>query len=646
MKLVLPLALVAATVAGGTSPSAGSPSSASRIVFAANHSPQSFGEIYRVNPDGHRIDLSSSPAADASPTVSPDGKRLAFASERGGHTAIYVVGIDGHGLRRVSPPLFPASGAGADYTTTVWAPDSGRLAVVVTPPGADGSSLFLADLRGGWRRIARAIAAYPNAAWSGDGRFLSFATGHGRTEIATGSGVPLLSVPGDGFSAWSPLDQMAIQLHDRVVDETTVGVFDRHGHKLGLYPGEAFAWAPRGDLLALVTRKRLQVRHAQGEPIVTAPLGGSSVEWVGTTHLRVFGERWTGFDVSRHREWKLSRAASLAHSVIAPSGAVAAQDFDRTGGSELVVSKLGSTHERVLRRAPYCGDDGSFAALQFIPHTDSFVYQSSCSEPAADIYAVNADGSGLRDLTNTPTHETEPDLSPDGKRVVYVNQDTFANYQGGPQSLWVVPAAGGTPQQLTFETDQDPDGHDGSPSWSPDGRWVVFLRAPLDGPIPLYALRVTDGTMRKLAPDGYSPAWGPKSIAYLLRTQRLVLKTLDPRTGVTRTLVRGASGEFADDLGWSPGGRLAYLSSSTRHGVSIVVVGSNAKPIHLTPFLPHGSEVTGLAWSPDGTRFAFIADDVNGVGEIYTIGIDGKHLTQVTHDIGALDGSDDNLSWR
>ncbi len=50
----------------------------------------------------------------------------------------------------------------------------------------------------------------------------------------------------------------------------------------------------------------------------------------------------------------------------------------------------------------------------------------------------------------------------------------------------------------------------------------------------------------------------------------------------------------------------------------------------------------GLAWSPDGSRFAFTATDANGIGEVYTIGTDGKGLTQLSRNIGAVG----DLSWR
>lgn len=62
------------------------------------------GDIFRLDANGHLTNLSRSPFADEDPLVSPDGRRVAFVSERGGGPGIYEVGIDGAGLRRLDPP--------------------------------------------------------------------------------------------------------------------------------------------------------------------------------------------------------------------------------------------------------------------------------------------------------------------------------------------------------------------------------------------------------------------------------------------------------------------------------------------------------------------------------------------------------------
>ena len=53
--------------------------------------------------------------------------------------------------------------------------------------------------------------------------------------------------------------------------------------------------------------------------------------------------------------------------------------------------------------------------------------------------------------------------SPDGKTIV------FASNMSGRSNLWLVPAAGGWPTQLTIS-----DQRQSSPAWSPDGKWIVF----------------------------------------------------------------------------------------------------------------------------------------------------------------------------
>jgi Tol biopolymer transport system component len=58
----------------------------------------------------------------------------------------------------------------------------------------------------------------------------------------------------------------------------------------------------------------------------------------------------------------------------------------------------------------------------------------------------------------------------------------------------------------------------------------------------------------------------------------------------------------------------------------------------LHPPIPSGAP----AWSPDGTSIAFAAVDRDGVGDVWTIGADGRGLRRVTHDLGALS----SVGWR
>jgi Tol biopolymer transport system component len=59
-----------------------------------------------------------------------------------------------------------------------------------------------------------------------------------------------------------------------------------------------------------------------------------------------------------------------------------------------------------------------------------------------EVYVVNADGSGLKRLTNKPANEGLPAWSPDGKTLAYVSD------QGGAWAVWVMSPNGSNQRKL------------------------------------------------------------------------------------------------------------------------------------------------------------------------------------------------------
>jgi len=74
-----------------------------------------------------------------------------------------------------------------------------------------------------------------------------------------------------------------------------------------------------------------------------------------------------------------------------------------------------------------------------------------------------------KQLTFLEGYQDSPQISPDGTMIL------FASMHGGNADLWVMPAKGGDPVQLTFfEGDDSNPGFDVEGSWSPDGKKIVF----------------------------------------------------------------------------------------------------------------------------------------------------------------------------
>jgi len=127
---------------------------------------------------------------------------------------------------------------------------------------------------------------------------------------------------------------------------------------------------------------------------------------------------------------------------------------------------------------------------------------NATNDPSAEIYVINADGSGSAvRLTANDEEERAPAWSPDGKRILYVAR------KGGPDFELCVMNADGTGQtQLTDNTVGDL-----TSSWSLDGRQIVFHRIVSPGRFQLFTINA-DGTSERQLTDtaglnGF-PKWG------------------------------------------------------------------------------------------------------------------------------------------
>jgi Tol biopolymer transport system component len=593
------------------------------IVFSADRFPAVSGEIYRVDSDGTRVDLSTSPFQDTVPAVAPNGKAVAFVRYRSGGSAVYVVGIDGSDLQQLAAP-----GLGVQPRELTWSPNSKALAVI---SGEATSKLSVLGPGRNGRVIARAKFLL-EPAWSPTGRVITFDATPG-TRAYTPAGTLLWRVPVAPDPGWSARGLFAGRL------SSSLRVYDGHGREQFRFRAVAAAWSPNGTRIASLARKRLEVRTNRGRLVLRKSIpelsGHNGLVWADARRV-VIGiyPRAIGVDVVTGKRF---RASPRYFGIRSRDGRLVAETPRAGSEFELRVSALEGSSSQVYGHVPGCFDDQAYVAalesLQFVRGRRSLVYASYCPEPFAALYAVAPDGSGLTRLTDVQEEEVSPSWSPDGSQIAYTRYDhTGESCKGCPGSLLISDADGSNRRVLT--TPDEPSYADGSPSWSPDGTQILFTRLSFTQPGELFVVPAAGGAAHDLGISGSGGAWGPSRIAYAdFEHSPTTLWTARP-DGTDPRKVAVASGAAVPGLAWARDGRLAFIDGKA---MVAIVSASGTQKVQL-PF----SNVNSIAWSPDGSRFVVSAVEPNNASlDIYTVRTDGTDPVRLTRDMDAF-----SPSWR
>jgi dipeptidyl aminopeptidase/acylaminoacyl peptidase len=224
--------------------------------------------------------------------------------------------------------------------------------------------------------------------------------------------------------------------------------------------------------------------------------------------------------------------------------------------------------------------------------------------------------------------------SPDGKQVAFVTNIS------GRNNLWLVPATGGWPTQLTVS-----DQRQTSPVFSPDGKYIAYM-SDYDGDEQwdIFLVSTENGDVTNLTSSRLvseeEPAWSPdgKWLAYIVKPQsapNYEIHLFDMATRQAKPLTSNTPKELSNfGVLWSRDSKHVVSSQSHATGKDSNVFLLDVATGERTLLTPHQNERKHVAsdWTPDGKWVLLTSDAGNGYDNVGLLEVATKKLAWLTQD--------------
>src|SRR6266542_4018129 len=230
----------------------------------------------------------------------------------------------------------------------------------------------------------------------------------------------------------------------------------------------------------------------------------------------------------------------------------------------------------------------------------------------AQVFVMNADGSRQRRLTNLFSAKRGV-WSPDGRRLAF---DGRARATLEDFDIFVARADGRGVHRITRGSERDT-----MPAWSPDGRFVAFMRDTGGGASPSLWLVGWDGRGAHRVADGGRGVWSPDGTR--LAVGGFALTLMKPDGTETHTVVAGES----EPAAWSRDGRRLLFTSYRDGNPEVYLVGADGSGLRRLTRKP--GDDYAADFSPDGRKILFTSDRT-GLRQVYVMNLDGFGLRNLS----------------
>ncbi len=504
--------------------------------------------------------------------VGTDGNRLYF--NQNSPNAMAQVGVTGGETAQI-PVTVPHFDRLVDVS-----PDGSSFLIGSPVERTPGHELWsVRQLGGSFRRLTD--AATMGAAFSPDGNWVAYSTYEGDIYVvrSDGTGAHKLATPGglSRYLTWSPDGSTIRFSNDGWICEMSSNGSNLHRVLPAWHTSDQRGgrWSPDGKFFLLLSgrqiwaidERRRPLRHSPTEPI---RLTSGPINWERPVASKD-GKKI--FAVGTNPRGELSRFDSQSKQFSPFLGGISAESVS--------FSK-----------------DGRFITY--------------VSFPEGILWKANRDGSSPVQLTEPPIYVVNPRWSPDGTQIVFndLSSDT----------IYIVSTAGSSPGRL-LPNDKEIGG---DPSWSADGRKIVFSSG-VGGGDPTSDLRILDMTSHRVTAlpgsvGTYSPRWSPDG-RYIAALLGAGLQIFDVQTQRWSALITPADPNFPT---WARDSRFIYfLRYGPDQGVyRIRPTGGEAervadlKDMHLTGYF-------GFWFGLDPTDAPLLLRDI-GSDDIYALTLEEK----------------------